>query len=52
MLVWDTRTLAIGRAKENDIVVADNEISRKHALFKKEGKAASWATTRPGTQRS
>ena len=37
LLVWDTRTLSIGRAKENDIVLADNEISRKHAIFKKEG---------------
>jgi predicted component of type VI protein secretion system len=37
VLVWDTRTLAIGRAKENDIVLADNEISRRHAIFKKEG---------------
>ena len=37
VLVWDTRTLAIGRAKENDIVLAENEISRRHAIFKKEG---------------
>ena len=37
LLVWDTRTLSIGRAKENDLVVAENEISRRHAIFKKEG---------------
>jgi predicted component of type VI protein secretion system len=37
LLVWDTRTLTIGRAKENDIVVADGEISRRHVIFKKEG---------------
>jgi predicted component of type VI protein secretion system len=37
LLVWDTRTLAIGRSKENDIVLAENEISRRHAIFKKEG---------------
>lgn len=37
VLVWDTRTLSIGRAKENDIVLAENEISRRHAVFKKEG---------------
>ena len=37
VLVWDTRTLSIGRAKENDIVLAENEISRRHAIFKKEG---------------
>jgi predicted component of type VI protein secretion system len=37
LLVWDTRTLSIGRAKENDIVLAENEISRRHAIFKKEG---------------
>ncbi len=37
LLVWDTRTLSIGRAKENDIVLADSEISRRHVIFKKEG---------------
>jgi len=37
LLVWDTRTLTIGRAKENDIVLADGEISRRHVIFKKEG---------------
>jgi predicted component of type VI protein secretion system len=35
VLVWDTRTVAIGRAPGNDLVVSDDEISRKHALLEK-----------------
>ena len=37
VLVWDTRTLSLGRARENDIVLADVETSRRHAIFTKEG---------------
>lgn len=33
VLVWDTRTLSIGRSPENDVTIADDEISRKHALL-------------------
>ena len=37
LLVWDTRTLPIGRSSENALVVEDSEVSRKHAIFMKEG---------------
>jgi len=35
ILVWDTRTISIGRGPDNDLVVEDDEISRKHALIEK-----------------
>jgi len=35
VLIWDTRTLSIGRAPGNDLVIDDDEISRKHALIEK-----------------
>jgi len=35
VLVWDTRTVSIGRAAGSDLVVNDDEISRKHALLEK-----------------
>jgi predicted component of type VI protein secretion system len=38
-LVWDTRTLSIGRAPENDLVLDHDEISRNHALLSNEGGA-------------
>jgi pSer/pThr/pTyr-binding forkhead associated (FHA) protein len=37
VLIWDTRTLSIGRSSENDLTVEDDEISRKHALLINEG---------------
>ena len=37
LLVWDTRTLPIGRSSENALVIEDSEVSRKHAIFTKEG---------------
>jgi predicted component of type VI protein secretion system len=33
VLIWDTRTLSIGRAPDNDLTVEDEEISRKHAML-------------------
>jgi predicted component of type VI protein secretion system len=33
VLVWDTRTLSIGRSSENDLTIEDEEISRKHAML-------------------
>jgi predicted component of type VI protein secretion system len=35
VLVWDTRTISVGRGPDNDLVVDDDEISRKHALIEK-----------------
>jgi len=37
VLIWDTRTLSIGRATENDLTLEDDEISRKHAMLINEG---------------
>lgn len=37
ILVWDTQTVSIGRAAENDLVPEDDEVSRKHALLEKTG---------------
>ena len=33
VLIWDTRTLSIGRAPDNDLTIEDEEISRKHAML-------------------
>jgi len=33
VLIWDTRTLSIGRSPENDLTIDDDEISRKHAIL-------------------
>jgi len=33
VLIWDTRTLSIGRSRENDITIPDDEISRQHAML-------------------
>jgi len=48
VLVWDTRTLSIGRSPENDLVVEDDEISRKHALLKNDGGAMEVGDYRTG----
>ena len=37
LIVWDTRTMSVGRSPDNAIVVAEAEVSRKHAIFMKEG---------------
>jgi hypothetical protein len=37
VLVWDTRSLSFGRAQENDVVIPDLEVSRRHAIFTREG---------------
>jgi len=48
ILVWDTRTLSIGRSPENDMVVEDDEVSRKHALLKNERGAMEVGDYRTG----
>ena len=48
VLVWDTRTLSIGRSPENDLVVEDDEVSRKHALLKNERGAMEVGDYRTG----
>jgi predicted component of type VI protein secretion system len=37
VLIWDTRTLSIGRSRENDLTLEDEEVSRRHALLTNEG---------------
>jgi len=37
LVVWDTRTMSVGRSPENAIVVAESDVSRRHAIFMKEG---------------
>lgn len=37
VLIWDTRTLSIGRSSENDLTLEDDEISRQHAMLINEG---------------
>ncbi len=48
VLVWDTRTLSIGRSPENDVTIADDEISRKHALLIHEGEVFEVGDYRTG----
>lgn len=37
LIVWDTRTMSVGRSPENAVVVPEAEVSRRHAIFMKEG---------------
>jgi predicted component of type VI protein secretion system len=39
VIVWDTLEIAVGRVADQDLVVPDSEVSRKHALFRMEGNA-------------
>jgi len=42
-IIWDTIEIAVGRVAEQDLVVPDSEVSRKHALFRMEGDAHTLA---------
>jgi len=48
VLIWDTRTLSIGRASENDLTLEDDEISRQHAMLINEGGALEIGDYRTG----
>jgi pSer/pThr/pTyr-binding forkhead associated (FHA) protein len=39
VIVWDTVDISVGRTDNQDIVVADPEVSREHALFRRRGEA-------------
>jgi len=39
VIVWDTLDISVGRNDNQDIVVADPEVSREHALFRRRGEA-------------
>jgi len=40
-IVWDTLDIRAGRRKSMDLVIADPEVSREHAIFRKDGERAS-----------
>lgn len=39
IIVWDTIDITVGRSDSQDIVIAESEVSREHALFRRHGKA-------------
>jgi predicted component of type VI protein secretion system len=39
VIVWDTLDITVGRSDSQDIVIADSEVSREHALFRRRGEA-------------
>ncbi len=39
IIVWDTVDISVGRIDSQDIVVAEPEVSREHALFRRRGEA-------------
>ena len=39
IIVWDTVDISVGRIDSQDIVVAESEVSREHALFRRKGEA-------------
>jgi len=40
-IVWDTLDIRAGRRKTMDLVIADPEVSREHAIFRRDGDRAS-----------
>jgi predicted component of type VI protein secretion system len=47
IIVWDTQDVSLGRASENDISIDDDVLSRKHAVFHREG--GGWGIKDLGT---
>jgi len=39
IIVWDTLDISVGRNDSQDIVIAESEVSREHALFRRRGEA-------------
>ena len=39
IIVWDTIDITVGRNENQDIVIADSEVSREHAVFRRRGEA-------------
>jgi pSer/pThr/pTyr-binding forkhead associated (FHA) protein len=39
IIVWDTLDITVGRSDNQDIVVAESEVSREHAVFRRRGEA-------------
>ena len=39
IIVWDTLDITVGRSDNQDIVIAESEVSREHAVFRRRGEA-------------
>jgi pSer/pThr/pTyr-binding forkhead associated (FHA) protein len=39
IIVWDTVDITVGRSDSQDIVIAESEVSREHAVFRRRGEA-------------
>ena len=39
IIIWDTLDISVGRSDNQDIVVAESDVSREHALFRRRGEA-------------
>jgi pSer/pThr/pTyr-binding forkhead associated (FHA) protein len=37
IIIWDTLDISVGRSDSQDIVIAESEVSREHALFRRRG---------------
>jgi len=48
VVVWDTVDITVGRSESQDIVVADPEVSREHAVFRRRGEACEVEDLRSG----
>ncbi len=48
IIVWDTLDISVGRSDSQDIVIAESEVSREHALFRRRGAACEVADLKSG----
>jgi predicted component of type VI protein secretion system len=48
VIVWDTLDITVGRSDSQDIVIADSEVSREHALFRRRGEACEVENLKSG----
>jgi len=48
IVIWDTVDISVGRSESQDIVVADPEVSREHAVFRRHGDACEVEDLRSG----
>ena len=39
IIIWDTLDITVGRSDNQDIVIAESEVSREHAVFRRRGEA-------------
>jgi predicted component of type VI protein secretion system len=48
IVIWDTVDITVGRSENQDIVVADAEVSREHAVFRRRGDVCEVEDLRSG----